>query len=46
MPTAAIIEGRRDEWRQMLDINIMVVLNGIAAVVPIVSKQKSPATVA
>lgn len=41
MPTAPIIEGRRDEWRQMLDINIMGVLNGIAAVVPIMAKQKS-----
>lgn len=41
MPTAPIIEGRRDEWRQMLDINIMGVLNGIAAVVPVMAKQKS-----
>ncbi|MBL3641010.1 SDR family oxidoreductase [Bacillus sp. RHFB] len=41
MPTAPIIEGRRDEWRQMLDINIMGVLNGIAAVVPIMAEQKS-----
>lgn len=41
MPTAPIIEGRRDEWRQMLDINIMGVLNGIAAVVPIMTEQKS-----
>ncbi|MBM7601451.1 NADP-dependent 3-hydroxy acid dehydrogenase YdfG [Virgibacillus halotolerans] len=41
MPTAPIIEGRRDEWQRMLDINIMGVLNGIAAVVPIMAKQKS-----
>lgn len=41
MPTAPIVEGRRDEWKQMLDINIMGVLNGIAAVLPIMEKQKS-----
>lgn len=41
MPTAPLVEGRRDEWQQMLDINIMGVLNGIAAVVPIMAKQKS-----
>lgn len=41
MPTAPIVEGRRDEWQQMLDINIMGVLNGIAAVVPIMAEQKS-----
>jgi len=40
-PTTPIIEGRLDEWRQMLDINIMGVLNGIAAVVPVMVKQKS-----
>ncbi len=41
MPTAPIVEGRRDEWQKMLDINIMGVLNGIAAVVPIMAQQKS-----
>ncbi|GGA30476.1 SDR family oxidoreductase [Psychrobacillus lasiicapitis] len=41
MPTAPIIEGRRDEWKQMLDINIMGVLNGIAAVIPFMAEQKS-----
>ena len=41
MPTAPIVEGRRDEWKKMLDINVMGVLNGIAAVVPIMAKQKS-----
>lgn len=41
MPTGAIVEGRRDEWQKMLDINIMGVLNGIAAVVPIMAEQKS-----
>lgn len=41
MPTANLSETRRDEWRQMLDINIMGVLNGIAAVLPIMRAQKS-----
>lgn len=41
MPTAPIVEGRRDEWQQMLDINVMGVLNGIAAVVPVMAEQKS-----
>ncbi|CAH0195348.1 SDR family oxidoreductase [Peribacillus simplex] len=41
MPTAPIVEGRRDEWKKMLDINIMGVLNGIAAVVSIMAEQKS-----
>ena len=35
MPTAPLVEGHRDEWQNMLDINIMGVLNGISAVVPI-----------
>ncbi|MFV0559782.1 MAG: SDR family oxidoreductase [Enterococcus sp.] len=41
MPTAPLIEAPKDEWRKMLDINIMGVLNGIAAVLPIMTKQKS-----
>lgn len=41
MPTANLSETRRDEWQQMLDINIMGVLNGIAAVLPIMRSQKS-----
>lgn len=41
MPTAPISDTRFDEWRQMLDINIMGVLNGIAAVLPIMKKQQS-----
>ncbi|USL27467.1 SDR family oxidoreductase [Priestia megaterium] len=41
MPTAPISATRFDEWRQMLDINIMGVLNGIAAVLPIMKKQQS-----
>src|SRR3954466_7837459 len=31
MPTAPLSETRFDEWKQMSDINIMGVLNGIAA---------------
>lgn len=34
MPTAPLIEGRRDEWQNMLQINVMGVLNGISAVLP------------
>lgn len=41
MYTAPLIEGRRNEWRQMLDINVMGVLNGISAVLPIMVKQHS-----
>lgn len=41
MPTTPLIEGRRNEWQQMLDINIMGVLNGIAAALPIMAEQKS-----
>jgi NADP-dependent 3-hydroxy acid dehydrogenase YdfG len=41
MPTAALSEKRFDEWRQMLEINIMGVLNGIAAVLPIMKQQQS-----
>jgi NADP-dependent 3-hydroxy acid dehydrogenase YdfG len=41
MPTAPLSEKHFDEWRQMLDLNIMGVLNGIAAVLPIMKKQQS-----
>lgn len=41
MPTAPLLEGRRDEWRQLLDINVMGVLNGISAVLPVMVKQQS-----
>ncbi|MBD1383611.1 SDR family oxidoreductase, partial [Metabacillus arenae] len=34
-------DARFDEWREMLDINIMGVLNGIAAVLPVMQKQQS-----
>lgn len=38
MPTAPLIEDRRNEWRQLLDINVMGVLNGISAVLPVMVK--------
>lgn len=41
MPTAPLIETRRDEWKEMIDINIMGVLNGISAVLPKMVEQKS-----
>lgn len=41
MPTAPLSEARFDEWRQMLDINIMGVLNGIAAILPVMKQQQS-----
>jgi len=41
MPVAPISDLARDQWQQMVDINIMGVLNGIAAVLPIMTEQKS-----
>jgi len=41
MPTAPLAESRKQEWKAMLDINIMGVLNGISAVLPIMQKQQS-----
>ncbi|MEH7096544.1 SDR family oxidoreductase [Neobacillus vireti] len=41
MPLALLSENRFDEWRQMLEINIMGVLNGIAAALPIMKKQQA-----
>lgn len=41
MPTANLNQVHRDEWKMMLDINIMGVLNGIAAVLPAMREQKS-----
>ncbi|WP_102275549.1 SDR family oxidoreductase [Cytobacillus massiliigabonensis] len=41
MPTGPLVEARRDEWKQMLDINVMGVLNGIAATLPIMVEQQS-----
>lgn len=39
MPLANLSEGRRDEWQNMLNINVMGPLNGIAAALPIMKKQ-------
>ena len=41
MPQAPLAEKRYDEWQQTLDINVMGVLNGIAAVLPVMKQQKS-----
>ncbi|MEF3353653.1 SDR family oxidoreductase [Paenibacillus sp. GYB006] len=41
MPTAPLIETKRDEWKKMLDINVMGVLNGIAAALPQMVEQGS-----
>lgn len=41
MPTAPLVEGKKEEWKNILDINIMGVLNGIAATLPVMVKQKS-----
>lgn len=39
MPVSYLREGRRQDWQAMLDINIMGVLNGIDAVLPVMEKQ-------
>jgi NADP-dependent 3-hydroxy acid dehydrogenase YdfG len=41
MPQSLLSDLKIDEWRQMLDINVMGVLNGIAAVLPLMQRQKS-----
>lgn len=41
MPQAPLTERRVDEWRHMIDVNIMGVLNGISAVLPTMQAQKS-----
>lgn len=41
MPVNPLIRGVRDEWQRILDVNVMGVLNGIAAVLPIMVKQQS-----
>ena len=41
MPVNALNKLARDEWKQILDVNVMGVLNGIAAVLPIMEKQQS-----
>lgn len=41
MPINPLIKGARKEWQDILNVNIMGVLNGIAAVLPIMVKQQS-----
>ncbi len=41
MPVNALANKAYDEWQQILDVNVMGVLNGIAAVLPTMIKQKS-----
>jgi len=41
MPTANLSEKRFEEWKRMLDINVMGVLHGIAAVLPTMKAQLS-----
>lgn len=41
MPQAPLAEKRYEEWQQTIDINVMGVLNGIAAVLPTMKKQQS-----
>lgn len=38
MPINPLIKGARKEWQDILNVNIMGVLNGIAAVLPIMVK--------
>lgn len=41
MPVNALENCARDEWQRILDVNVMGVLNGIAAVLPTMIEQKS-----
>lgn len=41
MPSSPVSALRTDEWRQMIDVNITGVLNGVAAVMPTFVEQKS-----
>jgi NADP-dependent 3-hydroxy acid dehydrogenase YdfG len=41
MPLSPLHDLKVNEWNQMIDVNIKGVLNGIAAVLPIMRKQKS-----
>ncbi|WP_201307647.1 SDR family oxidoreductase [Companilactobacillus farciminis] len=40
MPVNALENRARDEWQRILDVNVMGVLNGIAAVLPTMIEQK------
>ena len=39
MPISSLREGRREDWQNMLNVNIMGVLNGISAVLPLMEEQ-------
>ncbi|APZ50703.1 SDR family oxidoreductase [Salipiger abyssi] len=41
MPVSAVSALKTDEWKQMVDVNINGVLNGVAAVMPTFTEQKS-----
>ncbi|RRK09941.1 SDR family oxidoreductase [Lactiplantibacillus garii] len=41
MPVNPLVKGARNEWQRILDVNVMGVLNGIAAVLPVMVQQKS-----
>lgn len=41
MPIAALAEDHYEEWQRMLDVNVMGVLNGISAVLPVMHRQGS-----
>lgn len=41
MPVNALAVGARDEWHRTLEVNVMGVLNGIAAVLPTMIQQES-----
>jgi NADP-dependent 3-hydroxy acid dehydrogenase YdfG len=41
MPNAPLSKLKTDEWKQMVDVNLTGVLNGLAAVLPEFTKQKS-----
>jgi NADP-dependent 3-hydroxy acid dehydrogenase YdfG len=40
MPTAPLSDKRSKEWKAMLDTNVMGVLNGISAVLPVMQRQQ------
>lgn len=41
MPSSPVSALKTDEWDQMVDVNIKGVINGVAAVMPIFTQQKS-----
>jgi NADP-dependent 3-hydroxy acid dehydrogenase YdfG len=46
MPNAMLSALKTDEWRQMVDVNVNGVLNGVAAVLPTFTRQKSGQVIA